>query len=113
MRGLSDYSKLSIFNTMRTEKVNMSVGQHFVQTEPEMRILLANNAFCLHIDKGFGIQYKYAIRQKMNDNLSLTNKRGGMCTEYGDSYEKLKAEYEDNQANSFDINDRYNNNKQE
>ena len=113
MRGLSDYSKLSIFNTMRTEKVNMSVGQHFVQTEPEMKILLAKNAFCLHIDKGFGIDYKFNIRQKMNANLSETNKRSGMCIEYADSFEKLKAEYKDNQSKAFDINARHNNDKQE
>lgn len=104
MRGLSDYSKLSIFNTKITEKVNMSVGQHFVQTEPEMKILLAKNAFCLHIDKGFGISYKFNIRQKMNANLSETNKRSGMCVEYGDSYDKLKAEYSNNQAKAIDIN---------
>ena len=83
----------------------MSVGQHFVQTEPEMKILLAKNAFCLHIDKGFGVDYKFKIRQKMNANLSETNKRSGMCIEYADSFEKLKVDYEENQAKSFDIND--------
>ena len=105
MRGLADYSKLSIFNTKVTEKVNMSVGQHFVQTSPQMKILLAKNDFCLHIDKGFGIEYKYKIRQKMNDNLSDTNKRYGMCVEYADSFEKLEKEYIEHQENCFDIND--------
>ena len=53
---------------------------------------------------------KYNIRQKMNANLSDTNRRCGMCIEYADDLEKVKAEYENNQANSFDINGRYNNN---
>lgn len=110
MNGFEDISKLSIFNTKITDSVNMSVGQHYVQTSPTMRIMLSNDGFCLHIDKGFGIDYKYKIRQKMNDNLSETNKRANMCIEYGDSFDKLAEEYKRNQENSFDINDRYNNN---
>lgn len=105
MRGLDDYSKLSIFNAKKIDSLTMSVGQHYVQTTP-MKILLVNNgAFCLHIDKGFGIEYKYKIRQKMNDNLSETNKRSGMCIEYADSYEKLEKEYKENQEKCFNIND--------
>lgn len=104
MQGFKDYSKLSIFNTRITDKVNMSVGQHYVQTSPDMKIMLTHDGFNLHIDKGFGWEYKYNIRQKMNDNLSETNRMGGMCVEYADDMEKVKAEYEKNQANSFDIN---------
>lgn len=110
MQGFADYSKLSIFNTRITDKVQMSVGQHYVQTLPDMKITLSNDGFCLHVDKGFGVDYKYKIRQKMNANLSQTNRMGGMCTEYADSLEKLKSEYLKNQDNSFDINDRYNHN---
>ena len=106
MQGFDDYSKLSIFNTKITDKVNMSVGQHYVQTSPQMKIMLSMDGFNLHIDKGFGVDYKYNIRQRMNNNLSDTNKRSGMCIEYSDSYEKLKTEYEKNQANSFDLNER-------
>lgn len=106
MQGFDDYSKLSIFNTKITDKVNMSVGQHYVQTSPQMKIMLSMDGFNLHIDKGFGVDYKYNIRQRMNNNLSDTNKRSGLCIEYSDSYEKLKTEYEKNQANSFDLNER-------
>lgn len=110
MEGFKDYSKLSIFNTRITDKVQMSVGQHYVRTLPTMSIMLTNEGFNLHIDKGFGWEHKYKIRQKMNDNLSQTNRIGGMCTEYADSLEKVKTDYENNQTNSFDINGRYNNN---
>lgn len=106
MENFDDFSKLSIFNTKVTDEVKMSVGQHYVATTPSMKIMLGNG-FCLHIDKGFGIDYKYKIRQKMNDNLSSENKKYGMCVEYADSYEKLKKEYEDNKKKSFDINDFY------
>lgn len=114
MKNFDDYSKLSIFNCHNVEKIYMSVGQHFVQTMPVMRIMLSNDGFCLHIDKGFGIDYRYNIKHKMNANLSEENKKFGMCIEYGDSYEKMKSEYESNQDKSFDINviydDRHNNN---
>jgi len=104
MRGLENYTKISIFNTKITDVVAMSVGQHYVQTAPTMNVMVADNAFGLHIDKGFGLQYKWIIRQKMFKNLSETNKRGGMAVEYGMSYDQLKAEYERNQSKSFDIN---------
>lgn len=105
MKGFEKVSKISIFNTRETEKIQMSVGQHYVSTAPSMRIILSNDAFCLHIDKGFGIDYKYKIRQKMNDNLSETNKRSGMCIEYADSFNKLEREYKFNQENSFNLNE--------
>ena len=105
MEGFKDVSKISIFNTKVTDKISMSVGQHFVYTNPTMKIMLANNGFCLHIDKGFGINYKYNIRQKMNKNLSDINRKNGMCIEYADSYEKLKKEYLENQEKSFDLNE--------
>lgn len=103
MKGFEKVSKISIFNTKVADSITMSVGQHYVYTS-NMRIMLANDAFCLHIDKGFGVDYKYKIRQKMNDNLSDTNRRGGMCVEYSDSFEKLERNYRYNQENGFDIN---------
>lgn len=105
MQGFEEYSKLSVFNCKITDKVSMSVGQHFVQTAPDMRIMLDMDAFCLHIDKGFGAKYRYDIKQKMWKNLSEMNKRGGMCLEYNDSFEKVKKEYEQHQLQSFNIND--------
>lgn len=104
MNGFDEYSKLSIFNTRITNSVVMSVGQHFVKTLPQMRMMISNDGFNLHIDKGFGADYKFNIRQKMNANLSETNKRSRMCIEYADSYDKLKQEYEENQRKSIDIN---------
>lgn len=104
MQGFEDVSKISIFNCKITESINTSVGQHYVYTSPKMMIMLSYDGFCLHIDKGFGIDYKYRIRQKMWENLSDTNKRGGMCLEYADDYDKVKKEYLENQKKSFDIN---------
>lgn len=101
------FSKISIFNTKLTDSVSMSVGQHYVYTNPKdkMQVLHSLGGFCIHIDKGFGIDYKFKVRQKMNENLSETNKKSGMCIEYADSYEKLKQQYMVNQYFSFDINE--------
>ena len=43
MQGFEEYSKISIFNTKITDRVNMSVGQHYVNTVPSMRIMLTYN----------------------------------------------------------------------
>ena len=104
MQGFDDYSKLSIFNTKNTDKVEMSVGQHFVKTSPDMQIMLSNDGFCLHLNKGFGAEYYANARRKMGENLSETNIRGGMGVEYLYPYDKLIEDYKANQAKSFDIN---------
>lgn len=104
MQGFEDYSKLSIFNTKTTDRVSMSVGQHYVQTSPQMRIMLDKDDFCLHIDKGLGEDFFVQKRQKMGANLSQINIRGGMCLEYLKKEEELRKEYRDKQEKSFDIN---------
>ena len=105
MQGFDDFSKLSIFNTKTTDEVKMSVGQHYVQTIPQMRILLSNGDFNLHINKGlFGPEYYANKRKKMGGNLSQTNIKGGMGAEYLKSENELIQEYIEHQKNSFDIN---------
>lgn len=106
MLGFENYTKISIFNTKSTPLLRMSVGQHYVQVFPSQNIMIGENAFGLHIDKGFGIQYKWDVRQKMNKNLSETNRKCGMCTEYNMDFNTLKEEYERNQKKSFDINEK-------
>lgn len=104
MNGFDDFSKLSIFNTKITNTVTMSVGQHYVQTSPTMKILLSNSDFCLHIDKGLGEDYFVRRRQAMGRNLSETNKKGGMCFEYLKNENELREEYINKQKKSFDLN---------
>lgn len=104
MNGFEGYSKLSIFNTKTTDRVSMSVGQHYVQTSPGMRIMLSDKDFCLHVDKGLGEDFFVQKRQKMGANLSKINIRGGMCLEYLKKEEELRKEYREKQKKSFDIN---------
>lgn len=104
MDGFDEYSKLSIFNTKVTDKITMSVGQHYVYTSPQMMILLDKQSFCLHINRGFGADYYSKVRHQMGKNLSKTNINGGMGIEYLNSVDKLKEDYINNQKNSFDIN---------
>ena len=106
MQGFEEYSKISIFNTKITDSVNMSVGQHYVNTVPSMRIMLTYNGFCLHIDKGMSKEFFISKRQKMGANLSEVNKKNGMCIEYLKSIEELEKEYETKQKNSFNLNDK-------
>lgn len=104
MQGFEDYSKLSVFNCKITDKVSMSVGQHFVQTAPDMRIMLDMDAFCLHIDKGLSEDFYVNKRKKMAKNLSSTNIKNGMCFEYLKSEEESRKEYRKHQEKSFDLN---------
>ena len=105
MEGFGDYSKISIFNCHTTDAVGMSVGQHYVKTSPDMRVMLSYNGFCIHVDKGLGLQFKWEARQRMFKNLSDENKKYDFCVEYAYSFEKLKKEYEENQEKSYDLNE--------
>lgn len=104
MKGFEKVSKISIFNTIETEKIQMSVGQHYVSTAPSMRIMLSNDAFCLHIDKGLGEDFYVNRRRIMANNLSDVNKKTGMCIEYTKPEEESRQEYRKHQSISFDLN---------
>ena len=103
-RGFDDYSKVSIFNCRVTSDIVMSVGQHYVYTRPGMNILLTDQAFCLHINRGFGADYYASTRVKMGKNLSKSNIMHGMGVEYLKGYDVLRNIYLENQSKSFDIN---------
>ena len=105
MEGFDDYSKLSIFNTRLTDRIEMSVGQHYVQTYPAMNIMLTNDGFNLHICNGFGEDYFVDKRKMQFKRLSDTNKKYGMGVEYGKDEQQTREEYRNNQKKSFDIND--------
>lgn len=97
-------AKFSLFNPKLITETGFSVGQHIANFKPSMKMYETDKAFILHVDKGFGVIEKYKIRQKMNKHLSDTNRKYGLCYEYGNDFETLKKEYENNQSKSFDIN---------
>lgn len=101
------FSKISFFNTKLVDSINMSVGQHYVYTNPrdKMQVLHSLGGFCIHIDKGLGEDFYVNKRKKMADNLSETNKKSGMCIEYMKSEEESRKEYKMHQYYSFDINE--------
>lgn len=102
--GLDSYTKFSIFNTKNIQFISMSVGQHFVNVIPTQNTMIGEDAFGLHIDKGFGIDYYLNKRKKMGANLSQTNIKCGMAIEYLKSEEDSIKEYKEHQAKCFDIN---------
>lgn len=104
MKGFEDYSKVSIFNARLVSNIHMSVGQHFAQTEPYMKVLKSSLGFCLHIDKGFGEDYYVSKHKKMGENLSETNKQYGMGIHYLFSEQQMREEYKTHQNRGFDIN---------
>lgn len=106
MGGLQNYTKVSIFNTNTVLFLSMSVGQHFVNTIPSQNFMIAEDAFGLHIDKGFGLDYFLKKRKRMGDNLSKTNVMCGMAIEYLKSEEDSTKEYKEKQKNCFDINEK-------
>lgn len=106
MGGFQNYTKISIFNTNTVIFLSMSVGQHFVNTIPTQNFMIAEDAFGLHIDKGFGLDYFLKKRKRMGDNLSKTNIMCGMAIEYLKSEEDSTREYKEKQKNCFDINEK-------
>lgn len=106
--GFSDYGKIQLFNPKLAIDMHYSMGMHYAF--PHCPIVYNPNIIQIHFDKGYGYQWKIQKRRELWKRLTPTLRDRGVCIEYGWEEEKIKQEYLENQAKSFDINDRHNNN---
>ena len=99
-----DLGKFILFDPNKVEDMGYGVGAHKVNVKPEMRLYETGNVFGIHIDKGFGVEYMIHRRHLMNARLSETNRSHNWCFEYGYDDARIRKEYMQKQAVSYDIN---------
>lgn len=101
--GFKEYGKIQLFNPKLAIDMHYSMGMHFAF--PHCQIVYNPNIIQIHFDKGYGIQWRIKKRKELWERLNPQLKQIGVCAEYGFSEDKMKKEYEENQKNSFDLNE--------
>lgn len=99
----SNFGKFILFDPHKIDSMNYSVGSHICNPKPDMKLYYSKNVYTFHINKNFGIDYKYEQTHKQFKRLSQDNLNGGMCLEYGNSFEQMKKEYDENKSKSINI----------
>lgn len=100
----SHLGKFMLFDPNVIDDMGYSVGCHYSSPRPYLKLYETNKAFAIHVNKGLSEDYFVERRKKMGNNLSITNKMGGMCYEYNYPEEKSREEYRKYQSQSVDVN---------
>ena len=95
--------KFMLFDPNLVDDMNWSVGNHVSHPVPSADVFYTDKVVAFHINKGFSEDYFVQRRQYMYKRLSETNKKGGLCYEYGYSEEQMRNEYRGYQKRSIDI----------
>lgn len=105
-RNYPELGKFMLINPNKIDDMGWSVGNHICNPTGDFKIYIADvkEAFAIHLNKGFSLQYFLDKRKKMAARLSALNRMKGYCFEYNYPEEKSRQEYLKNQENSFDIN---------
>lgn len=99
--------KFMLFDPNLITDMGYSVGCHIANPQPYLKLFETDKVFALHINKGLSEDYFVQRRKKMANNLSVVNKRSGMCFEYWKAEEESRNEYRKYQEQSVDVNKLY------
>ena len=99
--------KFILFNPKFINDMNWSVGSHIANPAPSFKLFEANESQCfvIHINSGFGVDYKYARNKLQGAKLSEKNKKRGYSKQYLYDKNRVEMEYKQNQEISININD--------
>jgi glycosyltransferase involved in cell wall biosynthesis len=95
--------KIMLFNPNEIDDMRFDVGCHTCSPIGNYRLYKSDKVYTLHIDKGFGINYKLKRFRLMNNRLSATNKRYGLGIHYSFSDDALINAYNNGRKNSIDL----------
>lgn len=100
------FGKHLLFNPNKVEEINYSPGAHSINPQPEPIIekVDADKAMILHINKGFGIDYKLDKMRQMRQNFSDNNLQHGWGYHYFDE-NSIINDYRNKQLQSVDLSD--------
>lgn len=96
--------KILLFNPNAVESTNYGVGCHAISPNGNYRLYKTDKALIVHVEKGFGIDYKLQGFKERNERRSNKNKQRGFGTHYAKSEAVLSEEYKKLIDKSVDIN---------
>lgn len=102
---LKNNGKCVIFNPNKIQEINYSIGAHIHRAVGELvkEIKFIDDIILLHIDRGFGEEYKIKRFKMLSERMSEKNKRYGWGYHYNFSEEKIRSDYQKARENSINI----------
>lgn len=102
------YGKYLIFNPKKIKEINYSPGAHQINPIPsDIKIYNSEKAIILHINKGFGAEFKANAYHQGYKNFSDTNLKNRWGWHYNLPSEKIIEEYREMQKNAVSLKEIY------
>ena len=95
--------KLMLFNPNEIKEINYTPGCHTANPIGNIRLYDKERIFCIHINKGFGVEYNIQRKRILQNRLSQNNKKRGYAIHYSYSDERIRREYAESVARSVNI----------
>jgi hypothetical protein len=97
------YGKFLIFNINKFDEINFSVGAHLINPIPNAEIASSDKAIVLHINGGFGAEYKVKKYHDGYKNFSDVNLKYRLGWHYNQPSEKIIEEYREMQKKAVSL----------
>lgn len=98
------FGKRLLFNPNKVDEINFCPGAHLINPSPTPIIEKSDKAVILHINRGFGIDYKLGKMRQMRQNFSDNNLKHGWGYHYFNE-DEIRKDYEQKQLQSVDLTD--------
>ena len=86
--------KIMLFDPNRIAEMNYSPGCHSCRPTGEVKLYDKEHIFCIHTQKGFGVEYKIKRFKELAARLSDNNKRHGYGLFYMNPESKIRNDYQ-------------------
>ena len=97
--------KLMLFNPNAIKEINYSAGCHTANPIGNVKLYDRKQIFCIHINRGFGVDYNIRRVREYEKRLSNTNKKYKLGIHYTFSDEEIIRNYQNGIKNSLNIMD--------
>lgn len=114
--NINTYGKLMLFDPNKISDMNYGPGCHKAKPIGKVKLYDRNRILCIHINKGFGVEYNIQRKRILEKRISDENKKHGYAVHYSFSDDKIRQDYQmgnDISVNILDVLEKMNKNKEE
>lgn len=83
-----------LFDPNNIEDMNYSPGCHISNPTGNVKLYDGTKIFCIHTNKGFGVDYKIKRSRILQERNSPENKKKGYASHYSISDERIRSDYQ-------------------
>jgi hypothetical protein len=83
-----------LFNPNEIEETNYGPGCHTTKPTGNVKLYDRDKIFCIHINRGFGVDYNIKRSRILQKRNSPENKKKGYAIHYSFSDERIRSDYQ-------------------